>query len=141
MSDIYLKTTNGIADMVIVNGLPQLTDGLDNSVYLSLFMPAWWGNDISDDDQKYESEIPVIMAEQSLTNQARLDIIEAAKKALDWMVEKGIATSRDARAEIPEVGRLNLAVTITEPEQDDPSVFAYSLNWDAQEIIIQESTW
>ncbi len=140
MSDIYLKTQK-ITDMVIINGLPQLTDGLDNAVYLSLFMPDWWGNDSSDDDQKYESEISVIMAEQPLTNQARLDIIEEAKKSLNWMLDLGIASAIDARAEIPEIGKLYLAVTITEPEADDPSVFAYSLNWDAQEIIIQEATW
>lgn len=141
MSDIYLQSTSGIADMVIVNGLPQLTDGLDNAVYLSLFMPDWWGNDSSDDDQKYDSEIPRIMAEQALTNQTRLDIIEEAKKSLQWLLDIGIASAIDARAEIPEIGRINLAVTITEPEQDDPSTFAYSLNWDAQEIIIQESLW
>ncbi len=140
MSDIYLKTQK-IADMVIINGLPQLTDGLDNAVYLSLFMPDYWGNDIADDDQKYDSEIPVIMAEQTLTNQTRLDIIEAAKNALNWMLDNGIASNIDVIAEIPEIGRLYLAVTITEPEQEDPSTFAYSLNWDAQEIIIQESLW
>jgi len=140
MSDIYLKTEE-IADMVIINGVPQLTDGLDNAVNLSLGMPDYWGNDISDDDQKYESEIPKIMAEQALTNQTRLDIIEEAKKSLQWMIDLGIASNIDVRAEIPEIGSLYLAVTITEPEQDDPSTFAYSLNWDAQEIIIQESLW
>jgi len=140
MSDIYLKTEE-IADMVIINGVPQLTDGLDNAVNLSLGMPDYWGNDISDDDQKYESEIPKIMAEQALTNQTRLDIIEEAKKSLQWMIDLGIASNIDVRAEIPEIGSLYLAVTITEPEADDPSTFAYSLNWDAQEIIIQESLW
>ena len=140
MSDVYLKP-EATADMVIINGLPQLTDGLDNAVYLSLFMVDWWGNDISDDNQKYGSEIRRITAEQTLTNQTRLDIIEAAKNALAWLVETGVASNVDARAEIPEIGRLYLAVEITEPEHDDPSIFAYSLNWDSQEIIIQESTW
>ena len=141
MSDIYLKTTTGIADMVIINGLPQLTDGLDNTVYLSLFMPDFWGNSISEDDEKYDAEIPRIMSEQTLTNQTRLDIIEAGKNSLKWMIDKGIASAIDVRAEIPEIGTLYLAVTITEPEQDDPSTFAYGLNWDAQEITIQEATW
>ena len=127
--------------MVIVNGLPQLTDGLDNAVYLSLFMVDWWGNDSSDNDQKYGSEIRRIIAEQTLTNQTRLDMIEAAKNSLTWMLDLGIATAIDARAEIPEVGKLYLAIRITEPEHDDPSTFSYSLNWDAQEIIIQEGLW
>ena len=142
MSDIYLKT-QAITDMVIVNGVPQLTDGLDNAVYLSLFMPDWWGNDIAaeKEDEQYQTEIPRIMAEQTLTNQTRLDIIEEAKKSTQWMLDLGIVSAIDIRAEIPEIGKLYLAVTITEPEQDDPSVFAYSLNWDAQEIIIQESLW
>ena len=141
MSDIYLKTTTGIADMVIVNGLPQLTDGLDNTVYLSLFMPDYWGNSVSEDDEKYDAEIPRIMSEQTLTNQTRLDIIEAGKNSLKWMIDKGIASAIDVRAEIPEIGTLFFAVTITEPEQEDPSTFAYGLNWDSQEITIQEATW
>ena len=141
MSDIYLKTTSGTADMVIINGEPQLTDGLDNAVYLSLFMPDFWGNDIADEDQKYDAEIPRIMAEQTLTNQTRLDIIEGAKNSLAWMIEKGIVSAVEVRAEIPEIGKLYLAVKITEPEQDEPSTFAYGLNWDAQNITIQEGTW
>lgn len=141
MSDIYLKSTCGIPDIVIVNGLPTLTDGLDNAVYLSLFMPDFWGNAISEENERYSSEIPVIMAEQNLTNQTRLDIIEEAKSSLSWLTELGIAESVEVTAEIPEVGRLYLAVTITEPEQVDGVPFAYSLNWDAQEIIIQESLW
>lgn len=135
MSDIYLQSSNGIADMVIINGLPQLTDGLDNAVYLSLFMLDYWGNSISEEDEKYNTEIPKIMAEQNLTNQTRLDIIEAGKKSLAWMVEKGIASNIDVVAEIPSIGRLNLAVTIKELGQDVN--FAYGLNWDAQEIFIQ----
>lgn len=138
MSDIYLKP-EATADMVIINGLPQLTEGLDNTVYLSLFMPDYWGNSISDD--KYNSEVPQIMAEQSLTNQTRLDIIDAATEALNWMIEVGIASEIEITAEIPEIGKLYLAVKITQPELDDPLDFTYALNWDAQEIIIQEGTW
>ena len=138
MSDIYLKP-EAQADMVIINGLPQLTDGLDNAVYLSLFMPDYWGNDITDD--KYISEIPKIMTEQLLSNQTRLDIIDEAKNALNWMIEKGIASAIEITAEIPDVGKLYLAVKIFEPEFEDPFDFAYALNWDAQEIIVQEGTW
>lgn len=138
MSDIYLKPA-AVPDMVIINGLPQLTDGLDNAVYLSLFMPDYWGNSISDD--KYISDIPRILSEQNLTNQTRLDIIEAGKEALNWMIDQGIASEIEITAEIPDIGKLYVAVKIFEPEHTDPLDFKYALNWDTQEIIVQEGTW
>ena len=138
MSDIYLKP-NATADMVIINGLPQLTDGLDNAVYLSLFMPDYWGNSLTDD--KFISEVPKILAEQALSNQTRLDIIDATNEALAWMIDQGIASDIEVVAEIPSIGRLYLAVKITQPELDDPLDFTYALNWDAQNIIVQEGTW
>ena len=138
MSDIYLKP-EATADMVIINGLPQLTAGLDNAVYLSLFMPDYWGNSITDD--KYISEVPKILAEQALSNQTRLDIIDAANEALAWMIEKGIASEIEITATIPETGVLYLAVKLSQPELDDPLDFTYALNWDTQNIIVQEGTW
>ena len=138
MSDIYLKL-NAIPDIVIINGLPQLTDGLDNAVYLSLFMSDYWGNAISND--KYISDIPRILAEQNLTNQTRLDIIEAGRQALAWMKDQGIVSDIEITATIPETGVLYLAVKISQPEYTDPLDFKYALNWNAQEIIIQEGTW
>lgn len=141
MSDIYLKSSQGTPDIVIINGVPQLTDGLDNAVYLSLFQPAWWGNNIAGTDEKYESQLPDIIAEGVLTNQTRLDVIEEAKNALKWMIDKGIAIEITSRAEISAVGRLDLAVTITEPNSIDPLDFKYNINWDTQEITIQEGTW
>ncbi|MDC7125785.1 MAG: hypothetical protein PQJ46_09465 [Spirochaetales bacterium] len=140
MSDISLTFSNGIPDMEIVNGLPKTTKALSNAVYLSLFIPDWWGNAGAPDEEQYDSEIPEIMNTQLLNNQTRLDIIAAATNALAWMQTLGIVTTApEITAEIPKVGFLYLAVKLTEPEQDDSTDFVYAINWDSQEIELQEA--
>jgi len=69
--------------------------------------------------------------QRTLTNQVRLDVIEAANDALSWMKEEGIVERVGARAFIRSSGRLDLGVTIYEPGVERGEEFAYSLNWDA----------
>ena len=62
MSDIYLQTERGTPDIEIINGVPRLTSSLSTAVYLSLFIPDWWGNDGLPSEQQYTSVIPEIMS-------------------------------------------------------------------------------
>ena len=140
MSDLRLTPTSDGMEISISAGCPETTGGLDTAVYLSLFTPAWWGNEISDDSEKYESEIPGILASGVLNNQTRLNVMEAAKSALAWMVTDKVAEKIEVRAEIPKLGFLYFAVTIYEPEKEDGTTFAYALNWDEQEIYLQEGS-
>lgn len=141
MSDLYLEQDDGLFDLVIENGLPELTGGLGNAIILSLLLDDWWGNDIAGTDEEYNSEIPEILSSGILGNQTRLDVIEAAGDALAWMVEAGIVERFDIEAEIPEKGRIYLLVKIYEPEAVDPEEFSYSLNWENQKVKIQEAVW
>jgi phage gp46-like protein len=133
MADLKLTITGGTPDITIVNGKPETTDGLFNAVFLSLFTPPYWGNAVSGQEERYSSTIPEIMS-RPLTATARLDVIAAAKDALSWMIDEGVADEIEVAAELQGSGRLNLAVTISEPSGD--STFAYALNWDAQEVEI-----
>ena len=134
MKDLYLKFSEYDPDLEVINGMPTLSGGLSNAVYLSLFVHAWWGNSLSDATGQYITKIPEIRSSRPLTNQTRIDIIEAAKEALNWMLTAGIAAEIEVTATIPKVGVLYLAVEITEPEQDESTNFTYALNWDAQKI-------
>ena len=137
MSDLKLTGTENGLDISINAGCPETTNGIDNAVYLSLFTPMWWGNEVSEDTEKYQSEIPGIIASGVLTNQVRLDVIEAAKSALEWMVTDNIADKIEVRAEIPKAGFLYLAVTIYEPEHQDGTNFRYAMKWDAQQVSLE----
>lgn len=133
MSDIYLKPTSSGQDINVSAGMPQMSGGLDNAVYMSLFTVDYWGNDSADDTSgKYDSTIPTIISEATLTNQARLNIIAEAERVTAWLVSDGIVDSITVSAEIPEVGWLYLAVQCDEPERTIN--FKYGVNWDTQKI-------
>jgi len=131
MSDLLLKHTLDGGDIEFkANGDLRTSSGLYTAVYLSLFTSSWWGNAYSDRAERYSSRIPELM-QRALTNQVRLDVIEAANDALSWMKEEGIVERVGARAFIRSSGRLDLGVTIYEPGVERGEEFAYSLNWDA----------
>ena len=134
MSDIYIETTPPNVDVVISNDKLKTTSALSNSVYLSLFVPPYWGNAIEDADGRYTSTIPELIT-GTVTNQTRLDMIAAAKNALQWLVDGGYARSVDVRAAIATRSRINLAVTIVQPDATSET-FTYAVNWDAQEAAL-----
>lgn len=134
MSDLYLSPTDDGGDLVITNGKPEMTGGLDNAVYTSLFTRAWWGNSVSTTSQQYDSDIPRIMDEETLNNTTRNAVIKEAERVLQWMVTDGIAERVEARAEIKDRSTLYLAVTIYEPFHDAGTTFAYQANWENQEV-------
>lgn len=141
MKDIYLKPTEAGPDLLLVNGLPRLTGGLDNMVYILLMTGAWWGNAETNADNRLTSRIPQIMASQPLTNKARLDIIKEAETVLNALITQGIAETITVEAEIPSRGTLYMSVKVDEPNRDETQNFIYALNWDEQKITIEENLW
>ncbi len=127
--DIMIYPTADGGDINIVAGQPDMDAGLWTAVYISLFSGKWWGNAIADKPEQFSDSIESLMENDS--NQNRLDVQEAARTALRWMIDEGIATAVDAEATIPQLGYLGLTVTITEPAAD-PTVLKYKINWAGQ---------
>lgn len=134
MSDLYLNPTADGGELIIENGKPQMTSGLETAVYLSLFTRSWWGNAFGTTSEKHTSKIPEIMESQLLNIQTKLDIIEEAKSVLKWMLDDGLADEITVTAEINKPGVLYLAVKLSQPEEKDNETFKYALNWSAQEV-------
>lgn len=133
MSDLYLKPTSDGGEITIKNGDIETTSKLEVSAFLSLFTPPWWGNSISESEEKYNSRIPELMR-GPLTNNTRLAIMRGAESALAWMISEGIAERIETEATIPSRGTLHLTVRVYEPQTEDPEEFAYGVNWDSQEV-------
>lgn len=131
MSDLYLIPTSSGGEITITDGKPRTTSGLETAVYLSLFTRAYWGNAIADPEERYDSELEDLFA-RPLTNATRLSVINEYRRLLAWMVEEGVVSRIDVDAEIPTVGVLHIAVTLTEPG-GDVDEFVYALNWASQE--------
>ena len=106
--------------------------GLETAAYISLFSGDYWGNAISERDEKTESEIETLFS-QTLTNQVRLDAEEYALQALDWMKSSGIAAKIEAEASIPRTGFLGLVVRIFQPN-DTVAELRYQINWANQRV-------
>lgn len=141
MKDIYLQPTEDGPDLKLTNGLPTLTGGLDNMIYLLLTTGTWWGNTTVDTDEKLRSSIPQIMREGTLTNSTRLNIKAEAERVLAVMVSLGIVQTITVDAEIPSKGTLYLSVQADQVDSDETDNFIYALNWADQKITIQEGTW
>lgn len=139
MSDIYLKPTASGQDIIVNAGQPQLSGGLDNAIYMSLFTGPMWSNDLSDPNGVFDSAIPQIIGDGVLNNKTRLDLITEANRVTAWMVTSGIVDSFEISAEIPQVGTLYLAVKANEPTRT--LNFKYGINWDTQKVTVEENRW
>jgi len=136
--DVRLSLSADGGIIKLRGGQPEMDDGLETAVNISLFSePDYWGNALSSSDEEIGSTLLSIFR-STLTNQARIDIIEATRTALAWMVSSGIATSIEPTATIPSMGRLDLYIVIRQPEKA-PATFRYTVNWKNQEIAMQEA--
>jgi phage gp46-like protein len=126
--DVRLVATDDGGDIVITDGQPDMDQGLETAVYLSLFTGRpWWGAALG---AAPASDLETVF-ERNLDNRARLDAEEYARQALAWMVAEGVAKSVTVAATIPRTDVLGLTVDIVEPGGTG-RLLRYHINWSAQ---------
>ena len=130
--DVRLIPTDDGGQITIDKGQPVMDAGLETAAYISLFSGDYWGNAISERDEKCESKLESLFS-GTLTNQIRLDAEEYALQALAWMKRQGIATEIEAEASIPRTGFLGLVVRIFQPD-DTVAELRYQINWANQRV-------
>lgn len=136
--DVRLALSQDGGIIKIRGGQPEMDEGLETAVNLSLFSDGdWWGSSLGTADEAIGSGFLAALR-APLSNQARLDVIEAARTALAWLVSSGIAASVEISATIPAVGRLDLSILIRQPSKA-PATFRYTVNWQSQRIAMQEA--
>ncbi len=113
-------------EIVWTNGQPEMDSGIGSAVYISLFTDKGWFADPSLGSNLHKLD------DRLLTNQTRLDYIEGVKKALDWLLEDGVAESIEVSGEIQSPFLLAVLITITEPGKA-AEVIRYTASWDATE--------
>jgi len=135
--DVRLSLSADGGIIKIRGGQPEMDEGLETAVNISLFSEGeYWGNAAAPEAEAVGSGF-LASLRVPLSNQARLDVIEAARASLAWLVSSGIATSVEPTATIPSVGRLDLAILIRQPEKA-PATFRYTVNWQSQYIAMKE---
>jgi phage gp46-like protein len=122
------------ADLVYRGGQPVMDRGLENAALISLHTREWCGNVLMREPAQrlgssYEQE-----NEQPLTVSALARIGAAARQAVQWMLDRGVAKDIQAVSSNPTGRRTQTAVKIL-PPSNDPVVLLtgkYGANWIAQ---------
>lgn len=113
--DVLLYQTVDGGEINVVNGITEMTAGLDVAAYLSLFggnedddgsadnSRQWWGNAIEPDTAGHlRGETGYLLNRLTAApyNISRLE--QAATRDLAWFVSSGLATSVSVSVSIPE---------------------------------------
>lgn len=131
-------TANG-ADWEISGGHPVMDAGLENWAMYSLFTkPGWWGNYAIKGPYKHGEDCEFDdVVEQPLSRSTLIDANNEARRGLQLMIEKGIASEIVADV-IPREGGLGVDFTIEihRPSADVSVILLqkYGLNWQRQII-------
>lgn len=132
--DIRLYPTQDGSRLNFTAGQPEMDSTLENAVYLSLFCSDHWTNSIATRFERVTSTLQATMNRSKLSNQGRLDIIASARSSLSWLTESGIASDVSVDAIITGVGKMELTVTVEQP-QAPRQILRYQLNWEQQRIV------
>lgn len=147
MTDIALKPIGVGQQFDIAAGATDLVldDGLETAVMVSLFTDqrastddlkragetdprGWWG-DIGDPDGVQIGSLLWLLSRQKITAEVIARAREYCSKALQWMIDDGIAASVSVETERAGLHQISIGITITKP---DNSGLRYSYLWDGQ---------
>lgn len=155
MSDIRLAwdPEKGFADFAIVENDLESDEGLETSVFISLFtkrraedsdqlpggqtsLQGWWADSFASvQGDKIGSRLWLLAREKSTSTVLRL-AQEYAAESLQWMVDDRVAASFEVSvASLPlESGRnmLVISVNVVRPT-GEAALYRYQYNWIAQE--------
>jgi len=140
--DVLLFQTDDDGEINVVDGIVEMSGGLETAAYLSLFggnedddgrdsNPAtWWGNiDEIDPARQYRSETQHLLQSIPATTGNLRRVEDAAVRDLAWFVQNNVASSVSVVASIPGVNRIKLTIDIE--AQGEESSFEFVENWKA----------
>lgn len=140
--DVLLFQTLDDGDIIVENGITEMSSGLETAAYLSLFggnedddgrddnPHIWWGN-ISENEtaMQYRSETQNLIDKIPATSANLIKIEDAANRDLSWFLENNIASSVEVTASIPAYNRVKIMVEIE--ANGEESSFEFTENWKA----------
>lgn len=125
---------NGDWDIHYINGQPEMTDGFDTEVMLAIFGELdFWQNDLTNDPaEKFISKFPALIKRANVSDKTLKDGIEALKKALKFMVDKGEAQSIEVSGKFLNVYGIGWIIEISRPTGET----RYNINWEKGVVAI-----
>ena len=132
--DVAFILTQDGGQIIYTGGQPIMdAGGLENAVNISFFTGlGWWGNalDENNPDKQIGSDFEERVRPKAITIKYLRDVENAARDALQWMINQKIAKNIKANAIWPELNQVDLEILITKPDGNTVTV-RYELNWEA----------
>ena len=138
--DVFLHQTTDGGTINVVNGVVEMSGGLETSTYLSLFggnedddgrddnIFNWWGNlDEIELIKHYRSETQNLLQSLPATSGHLQRIDKAVNRDLQWMLDKGVASSIEVLTTIPALNVIKITVDIE--ALGESSSFEFIENW------------
>jgi phage gp46-like protein len=145
VSDVHLTHTPDGGEISFASGQAVLSDGLESSIYLSLFGGnerdsgraaderfQWWGN-LGERDlaKQYRSETQYLVRSLPATTGNLRRVEDAVKHDLDWLTATSLATSIKVTVGIPKLNTIAIAVTVDLASGETPR-FEFRQSWGAR---------
>jgi phage gp46-like protein len=140
--DVLLCQTNDDGEINVVDGVVEMSGGLETAAYLSLFggnedddgrdnsPVTWWANlDEVDPSRQYRSETQNLLQALPATTGNLRRIEDAATRDLAWFTQNNVASSVSVVASIPGLNKIKLTINIEAVGEE--SSFEFVENWKA----------
>lgn len=140
--DVLLCQTNDDGEINVVDGVVEMSGGLETAAYLSLFggneeddgradnSATWWANlDEVDPVSQYRSETQHLLQALPATTGNLRRIEDAAARDLAWFTQANVASSATVVASIPGLNKIKLTINIEAVGEE--SSFEFVENWKA----------
>ena len=125
------------ANLTFKGGQPEMDRGLENAALISLHTREGWAGNVFQRSpanrigSKYEKTL-----EKPITLQVFNDVRNAAKSALQWMIDNRVASTVEAEVNNP-TGKQVATMVLIQPPSEDPLVLLQTkngLNWISQKL-------
>lgn len=140
--DVKLFQTNNDGDISVVNGITEMSGGLETSVYLALFggnekddgsnnnVFSWWGNKDEVLENQYHSKTQFLLKSLPITSSNLLLIEDAILLDLQYLIDLKIASTVNVEVSISKVNFVNIKIIIEANGVE--TEFNFTENWKSE---------
>jgi len=121
--DIRLIDTKQGGEITVNGGTPDIDNGLNTSVYISLFTENnWWGGEIG--SRAY------LIKKNNQDNRNKLK--NFIQESLQWLIDDGVAEKINISLSLILSNQVGYDIIIKQPELSEEVIYKFSLNWENQ---------
>ncbi len=140
--DVLFEDTPDGGNLVIEDGLIQDDRGFRTAAYLSLFggnvddpaiiesNQSWWGNLVGEKETELRSSFQNVICSLPMTIKNLQSACDAAKRDLQWMIDKGIGEEINVSGTIQNVKQADFEITVIKNGENILST-VFGVEWEA----------